>query len=269
MRTVVIFGLVMGLLAVDGLTVELKETPIQSQLHASLMSLPAAVGTVSPGFHSSGGGLFDDDRNANSSRSERKSVGKAVLYSIILPGLGEYYVGNRKKARYFFAAEALWWLGYLSYRTDGGWKKDDYIAFAHEQAGANLEGKSDEFVDFVGYYYNIDQYNTLGRVLDRDRPYLVDNASNHWCWQSSEDKAAFREMKNGSREAYRQAKFMIGLMVLNRIVSAIDAAHDARSSRRLFSDSQADERPSRLGCRVEVNPFSADRQVGLTLYTLF
>ncbi len=269
MRTVITFGLVMGFLAIDGQAVELKETPIQSQLHASLASSHTAVGIVSPAFHNSGEGLFDDDRKADGSQSGRKSVGKAVLYSIILPGLGEHYVGNRKKARYFFAAEALWWLGYLFYRTDGGWKKDDYIAFARERAGASLEDKSDEFVDFVGFYYNIDQYNSLGRVLDRDRPYLVDNASNHWCWQNSKDKAAFRQMKNGSREAYRRAKFMIGLMILSRIVSAIDAAHDARSSRRLFSDSRADESPGRLGCRIEVNPFSADRHVGLTLYTLF
>lgn len=266
-KAIIIIGLVIGLCAGDAIAVELKDTPIQTQMFAGL-AVPVAQENAF--YNASGGKLFGSSRDSDNKRTERKSVGKAILYSILLPGLGERYVGHKKKASYFFAAEALWWVGYISYHTYGGWKEDAYINFARERADADLEGKSEEFLDFVGYYYSIDQYNTVGRVLDRNRPYLEDNASNHWRWYNSSDKAAFREMKNSSREAFRRADFMIGLMVLSRIVSAIDAAHDARVSRRLFGASDSPGKSPVLGYRLHIDPFGDSRyQLGLTMYKRF
>lgn len=252
---------------------DLEPTPIQSGLatwggHPGL-SRP----TVDPPIY-----LAQTDRDDWGMRKQdgnRKSVSKAILYSALLPGMGEFYVGSRKKARYFFAVEAISWLGFLSYHTYGNWKEDDYISFARERAGARLEDKDKLFHDWVGFYDDIDQFNEFGRVQDRERPYLVDNESNHWRWRSRTDKAAYRELKNSSREAFRRRDFTVGVMILNRIVSIIDAVHDARKTRRLFGDAapSADDAPSadgeRFGYRLDVDPLSADQQVRLTLLARF
>ena len=52
-------------------------------------------------------GWEDDDFGGSSPASTGggKSVFKAVLYSSLIPGGGQYYLGKRKTARYFFAAE--------------------------------------------------------------------------------------------------------------------------------------------------------------------
>jgi len=195
----------------------------------------------------------------------KKSVVKAALLSALLPGAGEYYLGNRGKARYFFTVEAISWAGCIAFRTYGHWKKDDYIRYAKTNANANLEDKSEEFRDMVGFYRSIDDYNSLGRVYDPQRPYLYDTPDNHWRWQNDADQATYRNLKNRSREAYRRAKFMIGIAVANRIVSVLDAIRDTRRANRSLDHSFSQERPF----QIQFSSFDDGAQVQLALRTPF
>ena len=198
-------------------------------------------------------------------RDGRKSVLKAAVLSALLPGAGEYYVGNRKKARYFFTIEALSWAGCLAFRTYGHWREDDYVRFARTNANASLEGKSDEFRDMVGFYRSIDDYNSLGRVYDPQRPYLYDTPDNHWRWQSDADQATYRDLKNRSREAYRRAKFMIGIAVANRIISVLDAIRDTRRANRSLERSFSHDKP----LEIQFSTFDDGAKVQLALRTPF
>jgi hypothetical protein len=195
----------------------------------------------------------------------KKSVVKAALLSALLPGAGEYYLGNRGKARYFFTVEAVSWAGCIAFRTYGHWRKDDYIRYAKTYANASLEDKSEEFRDMVGFYRSIDDYNSLGRVWDPQRPYLYDTPDNHWRWQSDADQATYRNLKNRSREAYRRAKFMIGIAVANRIVSVLDAIRDARRAKRSLDHSFSQEKPF----QIQFSSFDDGAQVQLALRTPF
>ena len=218
------------------------------------------------------GGVYDTGKDKEASQvvdHGRRSSVKAALYSVLLPGMGQYYCGQRKTARYFWAAEAASWLGLIAFRTYGGWKEDDYIQFGRDKADVQLEGKPDWFVDYVSFYDNIDQYNQFGRAIDRERPYLENISANYWFWDSRSDKNTFRELKNRSREAYRRSDFMIGAMILNRMVSAIHAVRIAgRTGKRLDDLVDLDD-PGKLDYRVEVNPFSDHIQLGVTLFTRF
>jgi hypothetical protein len=196
-----------------------------------------------------------------------RSLVKAGLLSALVPGCGQYYNGRRQKARYFLAAEALAWIGFASFHSYGDWRKDDFIRFAAVRANAKLQGKSDEFADIVGFYDDIDQYNSLGRAFDPERPYLQDTPDNHWRWQSDGDRQEYRDLKNRSRESYRRSEFMIGLAVINRIVSVIDAVRDAARANRRIDPGFSIERQS--GVKLTVDPWSLRRQVCLTLYSDF
>jgi hypothetical protein len=237
-------------------------TPVQDNLRLAMQtgdtrSLLAPAGDQPV----SGTGALSDDHG-------RKSSKKAALYSALLPGLGEYYVGHKKKARYFFAAEAMSWIAFFGFRTYANWKEDDYINLARLNAGIDLEGRPDWLVDFVAFYDDIHQYNELGRALDRSRPYLEDNADNHWAWDSPDDKAAFRQIKNRADEFQRRATFAIGAMVVLRIASVIDAIHDANRSGKRLDDIVERDR-GRLDYRVEAGPEGENFQVGVTLVKRF
>lgn len=194
----------------------------------------------------------------------KKSIFRAAIYSTLIPGLGDYYVGNRGKARIFFATDAVTWIGYASYRMYGHAKEEDYIRFAQTNANAQLDNKSDDFRDLVGFYSSINEYNTLGRVFDTDRPYLVDSPENHWQWQSEADQGTYRHLKNRSREAYRTADFFIGIAIVTRIVSVIDAVRDVKRY-----NSRLDREFSDAPVRLELNPLSTTRQVVLSVRTPF
>ena len=243
--------------------VELKQTPVQDEFASNISSF----------YNEQTFAGLDEFDNANdfqrsTDNAGKKSIVKAALYSALLPGLGEYYVGNRRKARVFFAVEAVTWIGYLSYKVYGNWKEDDLIRFASEYANANLEGKSQEFQDWVGFYDDIDQYNSLGRVQDQDRPYLIDNFENHWRWQSDDDKANYRNLKNSSREAFRRTNFLVGLAVVNRIVSIIDAVRDAKRSNSEIKDADF-SLVGKIKYRFNIDPFSNNKPVSFAVVASF
>lgn len=237
--------------------IELKPTPLETEFtnHISIFA-----------SQNDFGGLNDKNNSQLSTHKVKKNVsmGKAILYSALVPGWGEYYVGHHNKAKYFFAAEVLTWVGFISYRTYGSWKKQDFIRFASERANAKLDGRDDAFLDLVGFYSDIDQYNTLGRVSDPERPYLFDTPENHWHWQNEKDRASYRTLKNRSREAYRRANFMIGLAIVNRLISMIDAAHDARRSRTKIDTFS---RKKHFKYRFSLNPLSRYHQIKVSLLT--
>jgi len=244
--------------------VELKPTPVQDAMQISL--------------HSGGwSDEFDDPTRTAVPKStttdadtqpRRKSTLKAALLSALIPGAGEYYLGNKKKARYFFAAEALTWVGYFSFKIYGNWKEDDYVRFAAQNANARLDGKNDEFRDLVGFYTSIDEYNTFGRVFDPERAYLSDIPDNHWRWQSEEDQETYRHLKNRAREADRRSEFMIGVAIVDRIISVIDAIRDGQRLNKQFSTESFATR-GRSDMKLRINPFASKTQVSLTFYTDF
>ena len=185
----------------------------------------------------------------------------------MVPGGGQLYLGHKRTARYFFAAEAATWIGFFAFRTYGAWKEDDYVRFASEKANASLEDKDDEFRDWVGFYEDIYQFNTLGRVSDPDRPYLEDTPENHWQWLSEADQETYRDLKNQSRDAFRKSEFMIGVAIVSRVVSIIDAVRDARRARRSLDDSFGNEQQPRY--RFSFDPLNSRQMVSLTVYTPF
>lgn len=215
----------------------------------------------------------DDNKEKASSfggkRKGEKSVLKAAGLSLLVPGGGQFYVGYKKRAYYFFAAEAVTWIGYASFRMYGDWKKDDYIGYAATYANAQLNGKSDEFIDWVGFYDNIEEFNDAGRVTDPDRPYLYDTPSNHWDWQDGDYQQTFRDLKNSSREAYRNADFMIGIAIVDRILSVIDAVRVTRLHNRQLDTDEFGLKREKPKLKFSVNPFSRCSQVRLTLVSNF
>ena len=255
-----ITGIILGNATVAG-AVELMQTPIQTQFELNLAGTDDFDDFSDPGQAQE----QDADERKPSAGGGKKSVAKAVLFSALVPGLGEYYVGNKGKAKIFFIAEALTWVGYISYRTYGNWKEDDFIRFASENADAQLEGKNDEFLDMVGFYNDIDQYNSLGRVSDPDRPYLPDTPENHWYWQSNADRDTYRDIKNSSREAFRRADFMLGAAVFNRVISIIDAARDAKRSQRRIDDEFS--RADKPFFKIAMDPLNDHRLINVTMYT--
>ncbi|MDO9067249.1 MAG: hypothetical protein Q7W05_02195, partial [Deltaproteobacteria bacterium] len=82
-------------------------------------------------------------------RKSRKSARKAFFLSLLVPGSGEYYVGQKGYTKGFVAAEAVIWSAALFNKYQGDMWRRDYIGYAAQEAGSN-SGRTDDF-----YYQNV------------------------------------------------------------------------------------------------------------------
>lgn len=162
-----------------------------------------------------------------------KSKTKAALLSLLFPGAGEIYGGSEAKGKVFMFSEASLWIGFFAFRTYGAWLKNDYKIYAASHAKVNLEGKSDNFFDQLAFYDSRDQYNQFAPLYYRGekQPYPADDFWN-WEWDSRDSRDYYRDLKNRSKGASRRALYMVGLSVVNRIVSVVDAMKTVRSYNR-------------------------------------
>lgn len=154
--------------------------------------------------------------------AQKKSPGLAILYSSLLPGMGELYAGTYSLGQYFTIAEAVFWVTYLGIDSYGNWQKDNYRAFAKTVGKVNLNEKNDEYFANIGDYTDIHQYNeemSFQRKFDE----MYNLETHFWKWESTPDRKSYRSMWVSSQQSYNNLRFVVGGMILNRIASIINA----------------------------------------------
>jgi hypothetical protein len=160
--------------------------------------------------------------SSNPEVSGKKNAGLAIIYSLLLPGMGELYAGNYSSGKYFTAAEGLLWISYIGMNTYAGWKKDDYKSLAVKNAGITTSGKDETYFSTIGDYENIDQYNNE-KTLENNFSEMYDAHKYYWKWNSTNDRKNYRNLWVKSEQAYNDVRFIVGAMIINRLVSAINA----------------------------------------------
>ncbi len=152
----------------------------------------------------------------------KKKIGLGILYSLLLPGMGELYGGDYSTGKYFTIFEAASWLTYFGLNYYSLNEKNNYEDFAAANAGVSRNGKDSKYWANIGIYMNIDQYNnTMDLQWQFDEVYNRD--AFYWKWKNGNDRAAYRNMWVASEHAKTALNYVAGVMVLNRIVSAINA----------------------------------------------
>jgi hypothetical protein len=160
----------------------------------------------------------------------------AMARSLLLPGWGQGHLGYKTRSMVFMGVEAATWLGAgLSY-LEATWERDNFRMLALQKAGVDVSGSGRDFQDDVGSFMSSDDYNTYIRQLARyyypDDPeaqqeyYEQHSVSGEsgWNWSGEAERLAYRDALRDSREWYRRTTYIAMFAVVNRVVSAIDAA---------------------------------------------
>lgn len=158
----------------------------------------------------------------NTLQSGKKSPGLAILYSLLLPGMGELYAGNYSSGKYFTIAEGVLWGTYVGINSYASWKKDTYISFASDKGGVNTSGKDDNYYATISEYINIDDYNN-DKALNREFDQMLDKSTYYWNWGGQQYRREYRNMWVSSEQSYNNLRFVVGALIANRIISAINA----------------------------------------------
>jgi hypothetical protein len=159
----------------------------------------------------------------------KKSVPLAVLYSLLLPGMGELYAGNYNTGKYLTAAEGGLWITLIGLDRYGTWLQDDARTFAVGHAGINTNGKNDQYFVDIGNYNTIYDYNQEA-LRDRNPYKLYDeNSTFAWTWDSRSNREYFRDVRIKSDNMFNSVNFVAAAIAINHIISAINAARVAIS----------------------------------------
>ncbi len=80
-----------------------------------------------------------------------KSGKRAFLYSLVVPGAGQYYLGSRIKPVVYLGLEAAFWWGYFSYHNKGNDQEKAYRTFADQNwyPDQYIQGLQDSFTLYI------------------------------------------------------------------------------------------------------------------------
>lgn len=177
--------------------------------------------------------------------TKKKNSGLAIIYSLLLPGMGELYAESYQSGKYFTIAEGVLWGTYIGINTYGNWQKDRYKSFAVANGRINIDGKDEDYFATISEYLSIDQYNNE-KALERNFKEMLDENKYFWKW-SSEDRRAYRSMWVSSEQAFNNLRFVVGAMIINRIASAVNAVRLVSA----YNRKQAEELSWNISAGVE------------------
>ncbi len=89
------------------------------------------------------------------SAEEKKSPSKAFFYSLILPGTGEAYVGEKVQSKIFLAIELVAWGLVVANYINVANRESDYKNFAVQHASVYRVGKNDQYWIDIGKFDRI------------------------------------------------------------------------------------------------------------------
>lgn len=171
-----------------------------------------------------------------------KSTAKAVFYSLLVPGLGQRYLGETGQSRLFFSVEAAIWTSFTVFRVQGHLRENEYEEYAQAFARVTSTGHSDDYYRLLTQYDSFQEYEdeikSEGRAVlypDVDAATLERYFIDHrvadyepWVWQSAANRRAYQDRRSASKRAYRRGLYAVATALANRAASAFFAYRSAR-----------------------------------------
>jgi len=160
-----------------------------------------------------------------SAGAQETSGKKAFFLSLLIPGAGQYYVGEKGWAKAFLWSEGMLWLGYVGFRKYESLRENDYRVFASVYAGVDPKGRDAAFFDDVGFYDSVYERNRATRWEEGPKARLyAEQPRAAWEWDREASRLRFRSLRSSSIRARQRALYVVGGILLNHLISAIHAA---------------------------------------------
>lgn len=167
---------------------------------------------------------------------EKKSVSRAFFSSLLLPGTGEAYVGEKTQSKIFLGIEIVAWGLVVANMINVNMRQDDYKNFAIQHASVIRNGKGDQFWIDIGKYDTIFEYNEQ-RIRERDIDALYpEDRFWFWNWDNTENRFFYDAERIETREIEQNRLYFFAAIALNHVISAINALRLANSYNRKLDE---------------------------------
>jgi len=159
------------------------------------------------------------------SQEKSKKTLNPVIQSALIPGWGQKSLQYPDRSRLFTYVETGLLISILGSTTYANILKKNYIAFAVEHAAISSAGKNHKYWVDIGNFKTIEDYNDE-HLRNREMNDIYDaNLRWSWDWDEDSNRNAFEQKRILSDQMKQVATFGAGAIVLNHIVSAIDALY--------------------------------------------
>ena len=186
---------------------------------------------------------------------QQKPFFSPVVKSLVLPGWGEYSLDNQIRGRIFVLSETVLLLAILGSYSVAQRQETEYKAYAAEHAGIDPIGKDRQFWVDIGNYSSLFTFNEEHLRWRDFNALYEDNDTWAWAWDSSNNRERFENTRIASDSWRLRGSFLIGGVVLNHIVSAIDALYLSKISNI-----------QETVVSPNYNPYSDKMELSLTVY---
>lgn len=167
----------------------------------------------------------------NIGRAESKSPAKAFMFSLIVPGSGQYYLNSRTRGEIYITEEMIGWLAYFYTDYTSNWRIEHYKSYAdqHFNYSDNDPGKK--------------SYTEMWHLL-KERVYASENLpyekegeyyeligkldALEMFWESPEQQDYYYNLRQDANRVYKTRNMILGGILVNHIVSAVDALIQAK-----------------------------------------
>lgn len=160
--------------------------------------------------------------------SDKKSYGLSILYSALLPGMGELYAGDYSSGKYYTIADGLLIGAAIGFDLYSTHQINLYKSYGRDQGAFKYNQENDEFFTNAGLYLNADDYNNA-MLLRGETNSLIDKNKYDWSWSDSQARSKYRELWKKAENAKNNIRFVVGAMFVNRVISAINAVRVAKN----------------------------------------
>jgi len=162
--------------------------------------------------------LLENNQNSVS----KKSPLVAALYSCLLPGMGELYAQDYSSGKYYTSADCMLLISYIGMNVYHTQLVNNYKTVAKQSANVSIGNKSSDYYSDLGIYNSVYEYNYYNYSKGYSNE-LYSESKDYWKWSSVDKRREYRNLWMSSRQVYNNYRFVISGMVLNRVVSMINA----------------------------------------------
>ena len=174
------------------------------------------------------------------------SVKKAMLYSAMVPGLGEMYSQNYSKGAIFLTAESAIIFSYFRMKSERDWAINSYKQYAFSVVGVP-KNMDDAYYQLIQNYMSSEEYND-NIIRDARNYFLIYNTDpegyeayleahlipeeNSWHWDNNSEWSEFIKLRLKKQDYEIYSNFAFAAAILNRIISVIDSAMEVKKFNR-------------------------------------
>lgn len=147
-----------------------------------------------------------------------------------VPGWGHYHVDNNnwQRGQYHLAADVVLILSFAGLSIHTNNLQQNWYAYGKQRAGVAIEDRSRQFQLAVGNFNSLEAYNDYQARSRNWDQLFADTPENRWQWSSTDERLQYQDLRTRFEQIDQQLPALLGLMVVNRVISGISAYNRAK-----------------------------------------